>query len=362
MKHIAICTSEISYGDAVSNDVFGMFNVLKNYNCKVNIFVEKIFVSNPSVININEIGNFIRNNDDVLIYHLSTGWSKGLDLLTALNCRKVIKYHNITPPDYFYGFSSDHVSNCKGGLEHLNIIAGLDVDLYLSDSLFNMNEMISSGSKASKNFVVYPFNNIERLIKIKPDFNILDMYNDGKVNILSVGRIAPNKGFADLIDSFARYRERYDKESRLIIVGNQSPALSAYSEYLYDKVRYLDLSDYVIFTGKVTDEQLKTYYLVTKVFVMASYHEGFCVPVVEAMRMKIPVVVYGSTAVHDTVGDAGIVWEEPDINLIAASINEIVTDENVYFYLGEMGWRRYKNNFTNRIIEKKFLDIIGKYL
>jgi len=363
MTRIAICTSEISYGDAVSNDVFGMFNVLSNHNYEVCIFVENNFVSNSEVNyiqNIENIDNFISCSDDILIYHLSTGWSKGLEILTNLDCKKIIKYHNITPPDYFYGFSIDHIGNCKGGVEQLNIIAKLGGDLYLNDSLFNMNEMISAGSKASKNFVVYPFNNIERLVGLKPDFNILDMYNDGKVNILSVGRIAPNKGFADLIDVFVRYHEHYNNESRLIIVGNQSTLLSAYTEYLYDRVRYLNLADCIIFTGKVTDEQLKTYYLISKIFMMTSYHEGFCVPLVEAMSMKIPTIAYGSTAIPDTVGDAGLVWKELDIDLFSASVNEIITNEDIYFQMGELGWRRYMNNFTSKKIEEKFLNTIGK--
>ena len=359
MTRIAICTSEISYGDAVSNDVFGMFNVLNNCGYNIRIFAENIFVSKPEISHIDKVKDFIKNNNDILIYHYSIGWYKGLKCLTGLNCKKVIKYHNITPPDFFYGLSKDHVILCEAGRKHLSIISKLDADLYLNDSRFNMYEMVSSGAEKLKNFIVPPFNNVKRLKKIKPDFNIIDMYNDENVNIITVGRISPNKGLSDLIDVFARYHEYYNSKSRLFMVGIQSPRLSAHTRYLYDKVKYLNLEDCIIFTGKVSDEQLKTYYLIAKTFMITSYHEGFCVPLVEAMSMKIPIIAYSSTAVPDTIGDVGLVWKELDLNLFSASINEIITNEDIYFQMGEMGWRRYQNNFTNKVIKENFLKTLS---
>ncbi|GAI04530.1 unnamed protein product, partial [marine sediment metagenome] len=243
MKRIAICTSEISYGDAVSNDVLGMFNVLKKQNYKVCIFAENIFISEDIVKSIDLISNFIKDSEDLVVYHLCSGWFKGLDILAKLDCIKIVKYHNITPPDYFYGFSKIHVETCKGGIEQLNIIDNLNIAMYLNDSRFNMIEMISRGPEASKCFIVPPFNNIERLKNLKPDFDILNKYNDEKVNILSVGRVVPNKGFAELIDAFALYNKYFNKESRLIIVGNIHSSLTVYNNYLNDKVRYMNLEN-----------------------------------------------------------------------------------------------------------------------
>jgi len=362
MTHIAICTPEISYGDAVSSDVLGMFNILNEQNLKVGIFAENILIKDKTIKNIDFISDFIKYRKDLIIYHHSAGWFKGLNLLTSLDCKKIIKYHGVTPPDYFYGFSRDHVETCKGGIEQLNIIANLDLEMYLNDSRFDMVEMISKGAKASKCFIVPPFNNIGRLKGLKPDFFILEKYNGKEVNILSVGRVAPNKGFIELIDAFALYNKYFNKESRLIIVGDKHPRLSAYIDFLYDRVRYIGFDNSIVFTGKVNDEQLKSYFLIAKIFALTSHHEGFCLPLVEAMSMKIPVIAYGSTAVADTIGDGGIVWGDLDINLIASTINEVVTSEDVYFFLGEAGWRRYKNNFTNKIIKEIFLSVIGKYL
>jgi glycosyltransferase involved in cell wall biosynthesis len=362
MKNIAICTPEISYNDAVSNDVFGMYDFLKDKNFNIGIFAENIFTSKDNVKKIECINDFIDSRDDLLIYHLSTGWFKGLDMLNNLHCVKIIKYHNITPPDFFHNFSSDHAANCSGGIEQLKTIANLDLDMYLNDSSFNMKEMISIGADALKCCVIPPFNDIKRMKELKPDFDVLKKYDDGKVNILSVGRVAPNKGFEKLIEAFAFYHEYFNSKSRLIIVGSKKPQLSAYVDYLADKVSQLNLQGCVLFTGKVSDEELKSYYLVSKIFALTSYHEGFCVPLVEAMSMKIPIVAYNSTAISDTVGNAGIVWDELSADLFGSTFNEIISNEEAYYFLGEAGWRRYLNNFTNEIIGEKFLSSVCEFL
>jgi glycosyltransferase involved in cell wall biosynthesis len=362
MKRIAICTPAIFDNDAVSNDVFGMLDILRNNDFDVRIFAEIILVSNNMVENIDRIDSFIKKNDDLLIYHLSTGWFKGLDKLSNLNCIKIVKYHNITPPYFFNGFSRDYVETCKGGREQLKTIANLNLDMYLNDSAFNMREMASEGAEASRCFVSPPFNNIDKIKKIEPDLDILDKYNDGKTNILSIGRIAPNKGFERLVEAFAFYHNNYNTESRLIIVGEMHPLLLSYVKYLKNKINLLNLGDCVILPGKVGNKELKSYFLISKIFALTSYHEGFCVPLVEAMSMKIPVVAYGSTAVVDTVGNGGVVWENINKFLFAATFDEIVNSEESYFYLGEAGYRRYKNNFDNKKIEANFLNLIGKYL
>ena len=107
-----------------------------------------------------------------------------------------------------------------------------------------------------------------------------------------------------------------------------------------------------------TEAELKAYYERASVFVLASEHEGFCVPVVEAMALQVPIVAYGTTAVPHTVGDAGLVWEEPDPFLLAQSIDAVVRDVDVRRQLTERGWRRYQEHFTNRRIGREFLDML----
>ena len=114
----------------------------------------------------------------------------------------------------------------------------------------------------------------------------------------------------------------------------------------------------MLFTGGVSEEQLKAHFLAAHVFAIASEHEGFCVPIVEAMAHHVPVAAYASTALTKTLGSAGIVWEERDPDLLAASINEIATGPDTAAGLGDAGWERYRTHFENDVIESRFLQVL----
>ncbi|MCA1557891.1 MAG: glycosyltransferase family 4 protein, partial [Acidobacteria bacterium] len=169
-----------------------------------------------------------------------------------------------------------------------------------------------------------------------------------------------NKGHAALIEAFALYHHQYNQESRLFIVGKEDRRLSSYSAHLRERVRRLSLQDAVVFTGEVTDQELKAYYLLSNLFMIASEHEGFCVPLVEAMAMKLPVVAYGSSAIPQTAGGAGLVWQERDPRLLAESANFLIKDEALLAAMGLMGLRRYEQHFTNEKIEAEFLKALSR--
>lgn len=359
MINIGILTPCIINGDAVSNDVIGMHNVLTKQGYNVKLFAEAWSIASPSVHHLKDVKSFLKKKHDILIYHFSVGWDVGLNLLRELNCKKIIKYHNVTPPEFYEDINQDYTSVCRSGREQLQSVAALhDVNLYLSDSEYNANELHSLGVQKEKSLVIAPFHHIDDLQYINADITTLDKYTDKIINILMVGRIAPNKGHAALIDAFYIYHTNYNRDSRLLIVGKEDERLQIYNDFIHQKVQDLSLQESVVFTGGVSAEALKAYYLVSHIFMTTSEHEGFCVPLVEAMAMKIPIVAYGSTAIPYTVGKAGLVWDKPDPYLLAGSVDCIARDEFVSASLGEMGWRRYKEIFTNEQIETKFIEVI----
>ena len=361
MKRIAICNTSVETGDAVSNDMIGMYHVLVNHGHKVCLFAVDSKITEPHVKPMEEITQFIKAPNDILIYHYATGWDLGLKFLKDLNCRKVIKYHNVTPPEFFEGVNSDYVNVCRAGRHLLTELTRIDADLYVACSEYSKHELIVAGANENKCGVVPPFHHIDRLYKIEADLNELDRYNKA-INMIMVGRLAPNKGHKALIDAYIFYNQHYNPNSRLLIVGSEDPKLQVYTKTLQTKVKSSGFEDRIIFTGKVSDAALKAYYLVADVFMITSMHEGFCVPLIEAMSMKIPIVAYASSAIPDTVGKAGIVWDENDPELMAASVDKIVRDERVRISLGEMGWRRYQNMFTNDKIEAIFLETLNNLL
>jgi glycosyltransferase involved in cell wall biosynthesis len=173
-----------------------------------------------------------------------------------------------------------------------------------------------------------------------------------------VGRIAPNKGHAHLIDAFAVYHHEYNAASRLLIVGKADERTTAFHQGLLDRVARHELGDAVVFTGPASDPQLKAYYESAHVFAITSAHEGFCVPLVEAMALKVPVVALGSTAVPETAGDAALVWETPEPYLLAESIHTLATEPRTSAALTEAGWQRYQEQFSNARIEERFVQAL----
>ena len=345
--------------DAVSNDILGMFGVLQRHGNEVRIFSETRALGSQRIFDVSGIRGFLKDMDSVLVYHYSVGWDPVLTLMQELKCRKVIKYHNVTPPKFFMGFSSFDQELCENGRKQLTQLAQSACDLYLADSTYNMNELVAGGANSSRSFVVPPFHHIDRLSGITADESLLEKYGDGNANILTVGRVTPNKGHITLLEVFASYYYNYNKHSRLIIVGKGGEGLTPYSKLLHRAVLSLGLEEKVVFTGGVSDAALKAYYMLADTFVMTSEHEGFCVPLVEAMSMKLPITAFASTAIPETLGDAGLAWPERDPFLIAESIDQILKERAVRNALGSKGRRRYESMFTNEKIENVFLQALS---
>lgn len=362
MTRIAILSPSITSGDAVSNDVLGMHDVLRRQGHEVRIFAEGWTIRTPKVWPAHSIDDFLRKSSDILFYHYSRGWAPGLDLLRKPKWQTAIKYHNVTPPEFFVRFNADYARMCHDGREQLGPIARADCDLYLSASSYNMRELLAEGAGESKSFVIPPFHHIDRLHSTEPDVNVLGAFDDGLTNICMVGRVAPNKGHPRLIEAFAAYHHEYNVNSRLLIIGKEERRLKNYSNLLREMTKRMDLQGKVVFAGGVSDQALKAYYLASQVFMITSEHEGFCVPLVEAMAMRLPIVAYGSTAIPDTVDKVGLVWNDWNPYLLAESIHSIVEDKSVQSVLKEMGWRRYQQHFTNEKIEGDFMKSISKLL
>jgi glycosyltransferase involved in cell wall biosynthesis len=360
MSRVAILTSHLTSGDAVSNDVVGMHDAFLRRGLEARMYAGGADFTEPEVHPVSDIRQFLTDPADILIYHYSIGWNPGIELLRELNCRTAIKYHNVTPPEFFVGVSPWHEEKCRAGREELADIARADCDIYLADSEYNREDLLIEGVAEERCFVVPPFHHIERLQAIEPDMEVLDEYRDGLTNILMVGRVAPHKGHPMLIDAFAAYHHDYNPQSRLIIVGKEEEAFKIYSERVRGMSAYMLFEDAVVFTGGASDEELKAYYLLASVFAIASEHEGFCVPIIEAMSMKVPVVAYASSAIPATVGGAGLLIAERRPYLMAEAIDRLVRDEALGFALGMKGWQRYERHFANEKIEMELFRALGK--
>ena len=177
-------------------------------------------------------------------------------------------------------------------------------DVALGDSEYNRQELEALG-----------FANTD-VLPVVPDFSHLDGppnpmiaadFDDGWTNILFVGRVIPNKKFEDVIRAFHVYRTRYNPRSRLLLVGSYS-GFETYFAMLQSVIAQLGVRD-VHFLGHVSNEELTALYDVADLFLCASEHEGFCVPLVESFYKRVPVLAFASTAVPATMDGGGVLYD-----------------------------------------------------
>jgi glycosyltransferase involved in cell wall biosynthesis len=260
---------------------------------------------------------------DLLIYQASTG-SVIADWLARQRSRLLVNYHNITPPSYFEAWDVDAAANMRRARQQLRRLAPRAVAA-LAVSSFNAGELEQLGFR---HVSVAPLL-LSAFEEVTPDPAMADYLSrvGAGVHWLSVGRIVPNKCQHDVIGAFAVYRDLFDPDARLTLVGASS--FVNYEDWLLELVERLELETAVTFAGAVTDAELVAIYRSADVFVCLSEHEGFGLPLVEAMQLGVPIVAAARAAVPDTVCGGGLVIEEKDPLTVATAVDALVTDQRL---------------------------------
>lgn len=319
MKIVQILPS-MAFGDAVSNDAIAMKTVLSQMGYRTCIYAESIqHKMHRQARPYHKMARMYKN--DVLIYHNSIGTEMTLDF-ERTPCRKIMVYHNITPPSFFEGYDNRTKRLTDYGLAVTKSISN-KVDYCLAVSEFNKQDLRAMGYTCPIDVrpVFIPLLDYEK----KPNKRVIDRYrDDGYTNILFVGRISPNKKQEDIIRAFYYYKRYINRKSRLILVGN-SAGMEKYFCKLKNYVDELGLTD-VIFTGSIPFDEILAYYHLADLFLCMSEHEGFCVPLVEAMYFDIPILAYESSAIPYTLGDSGVLLKEKDPVLAGEMMHCILSD------------------------------------
>jgi glycosyltransferase involved in cell wall biosynthesis len=293
--------------------------------------------------------------DTWLLYHSSVG-SPVADFVAQRPEPLIIDYHNITPPSFFYRWEPVVAGTLSLGRRQLARLAA-QTRLGLADSTYNASELTEFGY--AKTAVVPILLDIEALDGVDPDRSVLANLKaaerGGGKAWLFVGRLAPNKAQHDLVKAFAAYRRFHDPKGRLYLVGGSSS--HSYRTALHEFVDALGLHDAVEFTGPVSDAVLRAYYEACDVLVVCSEHEGFCVPLLEAMHRGVPIVAYASTAVPETVGDAAVLLDSKRPSVVAAAAARVLEDESLRNRLIEAGAARIAE-FSVARSRRKLLDAI----
>ncbi len=309
--------------DAIGGHVVGLRDLLRDRG-----FDSDIYYANASPDRLDHGYHVSRlgersSSGRVLLYQLSIG-SGVCDLFRARSERKFVNYHNITPAPLLEAWIPEVGDEVRLGRAQLRELAAV-TEFAVADSRYNEQELLDAGYRSTttvpllidlEGFAGEPDPALARRLAAERAA--------GGTGLLFVGKVSPHKGQHDLVKALAVYRKLYDPDARLRLVGG---AISdGYQQALLQFAAELGVADAVEVAGSVTHEELIAYYSASDVFVCLSDHEGFCVPLLEAMFHRLPIVSHVTTAVPETVGTAGLVLPDKGPGRVAAAIDRVVTD------------------------------------
>jgi glycosyltransferase involved in cell wall biosynthesis len=339
-------------GDAMSNHVFALRDRLRAWGYESDAFAvqAKAGVENE-VLSYRRLFRTVRP-EDTLILHFSMG-NEVFDQLVKIPARRVLVYHNVTPPEFFSGINDHAAAFARLGLRQLEQIARA-IDLAIGVSAFNRQDLDDMGFKRTAQVPIL----IDwKLYDTPPDPAVLARWSVFGRKLLFVGRISPNKRHDDLLRMFAYYRAVIDREAQLLLVGSWDDHREYYAR-LRELQRALALETAVTFTGGVSLAALVAYYREADAFVSLSEHEGFGVPLLEAMRFDLPVVAYDAAAVGETVGGAGVLLHERDLAQAAEAAAMVSEDAALRTKLAAAGQKRVAD-FDAEKIAQRTREVLG---
>ena len=307
----------LSYGDAVSNHALWIRDALRRAGYVSDIFVEHVHPRMTGHVRPYWQYPEVSSPETVCVFHFSIGSAVG-PLIHHRPDRLAIVYHNITPAEWFVGFRPHLVGLTHHGRRELSAWAPRTA-LALGVSDYNRRELAEAGFAPTG------------VLPIVPEWSVYEragspvtrgLYDDSRTNLVFVGRISPNKRIEDVIRVFACYQRYHQPHSRLLLVGDHR-GYEKYYDRLQEMVGTLGLEE-VVFTGHVDDDDLVAYYRLARLFLCLSEHEGFCVPVLEAMAVRLPIVAYDAGAVAETLRGAGVLLKDKDPETTAELVAEIL--------------------------------------
>ena len=310
----------LAYGDAIGNEALAIQAHLRRAGFESDIFAEHV---HPRMAeHARPLWQYaaVSSPDTVCLFHFSIG-SAAARLIFHAPDRLVSIYHNITPAEWFVDFHPHLAGLCYHGRRELAAFAPR-TELALGDSEYNRRELEAAGyARTGVLPIVLDLDSYRR-----PASPVMRrLYDDGRTNILFVGRVIPNKKIDDLIRVFALYQRLFDRHSRLLLVGDYRG-----HEKYYDRLQELARergAEEVVFTGPVDDDDLRAAYSCADLFLCLSEHEGFCVPLLEAMAFDVPVVAFDTGAVRETLRGGGVLLRDKDPAAVAGLVRRVLTDD-----------------------------------
>lgn len=315
-------------GDAVGNQVIQIQQALRDWGFASDIFARYWSPQLDGLCRDYQEYAHISSPNNLVLFHYSIGDAISTYIQT-LPDQVVMYYHNITPAHYFYRTNAVAARHCADGRRLLQELAGQM--RAIAASTYNRRELMELGYDVVG---VAPYiwfsDELTAGVQSSSARQIQNQYaNPELVNWLYVGRLAPHKCLHDLIKAFHFYHTWIEPRSRLFLVGAEK-GNEVYTSQLRYLVAQLAVDDAVIFAGAHKAQNgLGAFFQLADVYLCLSEHEGFCVPLVEAMHFDLPIVAYAAAGVPDTLQYAGALIHHKEPEVIAELVREVITNETL---------------------------------
>ena len=332
----------IAHGDAIGNDTFALERLLWARGARSRIYAAHAH---------DEVAAFVRpwrnlaiepRDGALLLFRHSMG-NDCVDEVGDLPLPKVLRYHNITPARYFVGLNEELRKYSELGREQLRRLA-TKCEMGIADSEFSRRELEASGYGKT---AVVPILVDRTAFEQEPDPVVAERLADGRTHLLVVGQLVPQKAQHLAVAAFARYRLG-DPAAHLWLVGRADLA-GGYLEQVQAEIARLGLRDAVTLTGLVSSAELIAYYRGATALLTLSEHEGFCVPLLEAMHAELPIVARNAAAIPDTLGAGGLLLDDVAPDAVAATLERVVKDRALRAELVARG-RAHLEGYTPRAV------------
>ncbi len=328
---IRICAPNIVKHDAVGHFCRDLSAVIANAGWPVQLYADVYsFKESRTIRKYSELFADIRP-DDIIFINYSI-FDPLLERVVALPNKKICYFHNVTPSTLLAPWDEIGAAMCQLAEEQIARLQGCDE--FITQSQFSANYLNTKFSQSQTVLLAPP---LLRQSGETPPSQL--QREESKTVLLFVGRIAPNKCIDDLLRIYSSYRQ-LDRSAELVVAG--SLGTPSYMSHLDTVSRDLHLAPTAMpfLQGSITDDALRHLYAKASVFVCMSEHEGFCVPVLEAMEAGLPIVYTSQPAVQEVLGESGVQVQTRDPDAIAKIIYNLVNDEYTREHIIEMQRRR----------------------
>ena len=351
----------LSSYDAISNDVLKQCDLLIKNGFDTLIYATEVRleVNRLLLINRNFLIKFLKNKENILIYHHGVAWEEGKWLLNEAECKVWVKYHNVTPSSFYKDYDrAGYLATQAGEIQTHGIAQHTKIDKFIGDSAYNCERLKQLGVESDRMTVIPPFMMTEEYNKANIDADLATNLDEGNKHFLTVGRVVPNKGHSHLIHTVKSYVNFFGPRIKLHVIGSLTMEEKRYYCELEDMINHFNLGEQINFHQNTNFDEMHTFYRTVEALIVMSEHEGFCLPIAEAQLHKLPIIALDRGAVGETLGANQLSFKEPEYDIFAVALHRITQDQTLREIVTKNGTNNFNQRFQSKIILKKLLSLI----